>query len=178
MGKNTERANALPAEQAPDRPVAASQPAAARFLDRLVSQLSPHAAKQGREDAILCGRWLLLRRIDAGLSQAALAARASLSAETLLFLEAGLADPALASALTWQRLAAVLGATRHDQQAVAQVISVALGGACGDWRVVERVKADLNAAYRVRHPPPSRANRREFHTMGRRTCHAQTHARE
>lgn len=56
------------------------------FLDRLVRHLDPHAAAPPRAEPIICGRWLLLRRIAAGLMPEALAARAGLAPEAVPFL--------------------------------------------------------------------------------------------
>jgi transcriptional regulator with XRE-family HTH domain len=103
----------------------------ARWLDQIDPQgqaLSP-AQRQARR---LCGRWLLVRRMELDLSYAQLALRTGVNAQTLQCLELGLADVTMAAEPAWEQLYLALAgplstAAPGDADFVAALVQAALG---------------------------------------------------
>ena len=121
------------------------------FFELLLNQQRPREpaydcnACQAR---LLCGRWLMLRRIRLGLTCEALARQARLDPQSLAVIELGLADAALAPGSSAGCLCRALAGDLHDDAWIAVVLTIALGCvAAPNARIMRRVAADLAAAY-------------------------------
>ncbi len=116
------------------------------FFDRLMSRVDPHHSAVPALDQqaqVLAGRWLALQRIRAGLNAVQVAKRLGLPAETLLLLETGLADEALAQDAVWVRLAAML-AEPKGAAGCESVLNIALGRfGAADTESIVLIEADL-----------------------------------
>lgn len=118
------------------------------YFERLLDQIHPRQSAEElsrRQAQVLCGRWLALRRLRAGLASDTLAAAAGLAAEDLMFLETGLADPELIAAPERQRLAELLGGSADERAPVADIVAAALGEASPDSPIVAWVRRDMVA---------------------------------
>jgi DNA-binding PadR family transcriptional regulator len=104
----------------------------APFLDKLIDEVNPHQPPpvyDTRDARRACGRWLALRRLELNLTIEQAAATAGLTPDTLLLLEAGLADPLLAPGAHRRRLGDALA--RADAPWLSDVIDIAFGHAAG-----------------------------------------------
>jgi hypothetical protein len=123
----------------------------AAFFDRLLDQQASQVSAEDmdrRQAQIFCGRWLALRRLDLGLSLDCLAREAWISAQSILFVETGLADRNFEPDADWEQYGYLLSATPHDQGRVKRVLEIALGRVeTPSEHVMIQVVADLNAAY-------------------------------
>jgi len=92
----------------------------------------------------LCGRWLAVRRLQAGITDARVAERAGVDAKTLRLLEIGLSDTLARDDEQWARLALMLADADHDADLVMTVVQGALGNCDGfTENTLERVADDL-----------------------------------
>ena len=121
------------------------------FFELLLNQQHPRepvydcGARQAR---LLCGRWLMLRRVRLGLSCETLARQAGFEPQSLAVIELGLADAALAPDPPVGCLCRALAGAFHDDAWVAAVLAIALGRVqAPSARIMRRVAADLEAAY-------------------------------
>jgi DNA-binding PadR family transcriptional regulator len=124
----------------------------ASFLDKLIDEVDPHRPPPDgtRDTQRACGRWLALRRLALDLTTEQVAALAGLLPNTVQLLEAGLADPALASGIDRRRLGDVLA--RPDTPWLADVIDMAFGHPAGQHaEALGQVIAELDLADSV--PP-------------------------
>jgi len=113
------------------------------------AQPSPHqCGLHGRtatwQTRKLCGRWLAVRRLQAGITDARIAARTGVDAQTLRLLEIGLADNLARDDEQWARLAVMLADANHDADLVMAVVQGALGNGDGFTEsTLKRVADDL-----------------------------------
>lgn len=114
-----------------------------RWLDQAaagVMEVAP-AMRRARR---LCGRWLALRRLCLGLSDAAMVEGTGVNAQTLRWLELGLADATLVADEVWEPLCRTLAGGTVDVDWVAAVIDTALGRRDAHVEpVIERVTIEL-----------------------------------
>ena len=112
-------------------------------LRHLARQCDPCADNAAGPARVLCGRWLLLRRIELGLTYAQLAAHVGLAPELQLLVETGLADETLVCSGARACLVAAL-ATHGDCDWVARVLWAALSTeGASDACLLVRVSAEL-----------------------------------
>jgi hypothetical protein len=95
---------------------------------RQVAPSNQPAGGPSQQARILAGRWIALQRLRLGLSSAQVAELAGIDPTTLLLLETGLADLAMASKESWMSLVGVLAGGDITATPVVAVIMVALGG--------------------------------------------------
>jgi hypothetical protein len=124
----------------------------AAFLDRLVAVMDPRGTPLGEEQLeakLACSRWLALQRLREGIPLALAATRSHLDAETLVLLEAGLADQKLLSPISRRLLSNALAGTNRPYTLVANAVDVAIEqwGALNDT-LLDRVWADLHGSAR------------------------------
>jgi transcriptional regulator with XRE-family HTH domain len=94
----------------------------------------------------LCGRWLAARRLHAGITDARVADRTGVDAQSLQLLELGLAHDLAHDSEHWERLAVLLADADHDADLVLAVVQGALGA--DGWfteRTLEQIVGDLHA---------------------------------
>lgn len=120
-------------------------------FERLLEHLDPHGP-QCEADVqlarILCGRWLVWRRLISGHALDQLADQTGIAPQTLMFLETGLADQTLATEDAWLRLAGALATDYSEIGWVRTVLAIALNRTRALSKyVMMRVAADLRAGY-------------------------------
>ncbi|NJN17784.1 MAG: hypothetical protein HC822_16680 [Oscillochloris sp.] len=104
--------------------------AAAQAIERLLDlhELDNSSDMLARRSARrLCGRWLMMRRLQRGLSIVQVAERIAVEPELLRMLEQGLADLPLVPDSAWERLGLVLEGYADDYHHVALVARTACG---------------------------------------------------
>jgi transcriptional regulator with XRE-family HTH domain len=92
----------------------------------------------------LCGRWLAVRRLQAGITDARVADRTGVDAQVLRLLEIGQANDPSSDDEEWMQLALLLADASHDADLVMAVVQAALGN-CEGFTVgtLERIVEDL-----------------------------------
>lgn len=100
------------------------------FLQHLMARVDPHQA--ARNDALLraqraCGRWIGLRRLHIGVSSQVLAGMIGATAEDLMLIETGMADPEQISEDARKSLGLRLMQSPADKAWSTDVIAIALG---------------------------------------------------
>jgi hypothetical protein len=116
------------------------------FLRRLIGQLDPQIPardRAARQEQILCGRWLAVRRLRRGLTALAIAQATGLPEQALLFLETGLGDAELIPSQTRRALIGLLANDQADAPRVELIVSIALGIVIPDVPTLESIAADL-----------------------------------
>jgi hypothetical protein len=114
------------------------------------AQPSPHQCGLHGSTAMwltrkLCGRWLAVRRLQAGITDARVADQTGVDAQSLRLLELGLTNDLAYDDEQWERLAVMLANANQDADLVLAVVQGALGA--DRWfteRTLERVVDDLD----------------------------------
>lgn len=112
---------AIPGEQTAEQSTSSEPlviPALTVAFERLLDEDNPQdqlLAFEMRQARRLCGRWLALRRLCLGLTNKLAMLHTGLDEQTLLLLEAGLADPSHISEATRIQLSQVFAPTPADE---------------------------------------------------------------
>ena len=117
------------------------------YFEHLLDTVNPHTMpKPGGQARVLAGRWIALRRIHLGKTQAELALITGVATTALLLLETGLGKEDLATPESWEILASELGTSSSDSMAAPaeEVLALALSrGETVDQQLLAQVVADL-----------------------------------